>query len=96
MLNGLLPIGSVVLLNESEKRVMIVGFGQKSDQNPEKLWDYVGVLFPEGYMFADKLFLFDNDQIKQIYALGYQDIEQLSFKSKIDVAIEQLRTQEHK
>lgn len=95
MLNGLLPIGSVVLLEESKKRVMIVGVGQKGVGEQGKLWDYAGVLFPEGFMAADKLFLFNNDQIEQIYALGYQDAEQLAFKAKVDAAMEKLRAAEN-
>ena len=94
MLNGLLPIGSVVLLKESEKRVMIIGVCQKGAANPEKIWDYTGVLFPEGFLAADKMFMFDNEQIDQIYALGYQDAEQLAFKARADEAINQIRNQE--
>ena len=91
MLSGLLPIGSVVLLHESKKRVMIIGVCQKSVNNPDKIWDYSGVVFPEGYLAADKMIMFDNEQISQIFALGYQDAEQLVFKTKVDETIKKLR-----
>lgn len=94
MLNGLLPIGTVVLLKDSEKRVMIIGVCQKGASNPEKIWDYTGVLFPEGFLAADKMFMFNNDQIEQIYALGYQDAEQFAFKAKADEMLSQLRNQD--
>ena len=94
MISGLLPIGSVVLLKESTKRVMIVGVIQKGVENPDKLWDYVGVLFPEGYISSDKLFLFDNSQIDTIYQIGYLDVESINFKLKADETIKQLRTKE--
>ncbi|MBP3413986.1 MAG: DUF4176 domain-containing protein [Clostridia bacterium] len=89
--NGLLPIGSVVLLNESRKKVMIVGVAQRSASSPDTIWDYSGVLFPEGYLGADNMILFNNEQITQLFVLGYQNAEQLAFKAKADAALEKLR-----
>ena len=43
MINGLLPIGTVVLLKESVKKVMIIGVCQRGGSNPEKIWDYSAV-----------------------------------------------------
>ena len=40
MLEGLLPIGTVVLLKESTKRVMIMGVCQRSTDNDRAIWDY--------------------------------------------------------
>ena len=61
--NGLLPIGTVALLKDSTRRVMIVGVCQKS-VNSGTFYDYAGVIFPEGFISPDKLFLFNNNQIK--------------------------------
>ena len=91
MFTGLLPIGSVVLVGNSTKKVMIVGLCQKGGSDEVKLWDYAGVIYPEGYLDPNKLFLFNNDQITQIYALGYQDAEQMAFKKKVDAVMEELR-----
>ena len=91
MLEGLLPIGTVVLLKESTKRVMIMGVCQRSADEMEKLWDYCVCFYPEGYLGADKIFLFNNEQIDRIYALGYQDEEQIAFKEKADLAMQNLR-----
>lgn len=93
MFTGLLPIGSVVLIGDSKKRVMIVGLCQKGGTEG-KLWDYAGVIFPEGYLDAQKMFLFNNEQISQVFALGYQDAEQIAFKSKADAMIQELRAKE--
>ena len=70
---GLLPIGTVVLLKDSTKRIMIIGYYQRTSDDPNKLWDYAGSLFPEGYIGADKVFLFDTEQIEQIFMVGYED-----------------------
>ncbi len=91
MFQGLLPIGSVVLLKDSTKRVMIIGVCQKGGSDPDKIWDYAGVVFPEGYMAADKVFLFDTEQIGQIYQIGYLDVESINFKNKADEAIKNLK-----
>ncbi len=92
MFTGLLPIGSVVVIGNSTKKVMIVGVCQKGGQE-EKLWDYTGVVYPEGFLDPQKMFLFNNNQITQIVALGYQDAEQLAFKEKVDIAINKLRNE---
>lgn len=90
MYEGLLPVGTVVLLKNSTKRVMIMGVCQK-EAAVEKIWDYCGCLYPEGYIGADKVFLFNGSQIERIYAIGYQDSEQMEFKKKADEALSKLR-----
>lgn len=89
MFTGLLPIGSVVIVGDSTKKVMIIGVCQKSTDG--RIFDYSGVVYPEGFLDPQKMFLFNNDQITQIAALGYQDAEQLAFKEKVDVAIVKIR-----
>ena len=93
MLTGLLPIGSVVLLEESTKRIMIIGVLQRqvNAEGESVIWDYSGCLYPEGYVGADKCFLFNNDQIAKIYSVGYQDEEQFAFKEKADEMWKQVR-----
>lgn len=73
-----LPIGSVVLLKDSTKRVMIVGVKQKQADS-DKVWDYSACLFPEGILDPDRLYLFDEDQIERLYFIGLQDGESLAF-----------------
>jgi len=89
MITGFLPIGSVVLLKDSKRRLMINGYLQKSNETG-KVWDYCGILYPEGYLNADNLFLFNNDQIDQIYALGYQDAEQFAMLERLKEAAAKL------
>ncbi len=85
MFEGLFPIGTVVLLKNSKKRVMIIGILQKQIKDGQDvIWDYSGCFYPEGYMGPDKSFLFNNDQIEKVFAIGYQDEEQFAFKTRID------------
>lgn len=60
----LLPIGSVVLLKDGDKRLMIYGVLQVADEDeghdgevPEE-YDYIGVLYPEGNIGGDHQYLF--------------------------------------
>ncbi len=73
-----LPIGSVVLLKGSKKRVMIIGLKQRQAGSTQ-VWDYSACLFPEGLLDPDKLFLFNNDQIERLFFVGMQDAESISF-----------------
>jgi len=95
MINELLPIGSVVLIGNSKKKVMIVGVCQRGGSDPNKIWDYTGVIFPEGYLDSEKMFLFDNKQISQVYFLGYQDDEQVEFKNKAEQAMQEIRKEQN-
>ena len=90
--DGLFPVGTVVLLKDSTKRLMIIGLCQQQADS-EVIWDYAGCVFPEGYMGPDKTYLFNNDQIDRLYALGYQDDEQLRFKEKADAALLKIRAE---
>lgn len=78
-----LPIGSVVLLKESNKRIMIVGVKQKQ-ANSDKVWDYSACLFPEGILDPERLYLFDSEQIERLYFIGLQDGESLAFTERLN------------
>ena len=95
VIEGFLPIGSVVLLKNSTKRVMITGVGQKgTTESGEKLYDYVGVVYPEGYQNAELNYLFNTDQIDSLYFIGFQDAEFFAFKDKADEVMKELRAEE--
>ena len=83
-----LPIGSVVLMKDAKKRVMITGYAVTSPTSGDKVWDYIGCLYPEGMISQDKNLLFDHSQIEKIFALGYSDDEQKKFMSVLDKAAE--------
>ena len=78
-----LPIGSVVFLKESQKRIMIVGVKQKQADS-DKVWDYSACLYPEGIIDPDRLFLFDSEQIERLFFVGFQDGEGLNFLNKLN------------
>lgn len=81
-----LPIGTVVLLKEGKKRLMITGFCPVANENNEKkMYDYTGVVYPEGLISASQLLLFNHSQIQKIFHMGmYRDEEEKSFKQKLN------------
>ena len=70
-----LPIGSVVMLKGGNKRVMICGRVQTRMED-NKIFDYTACLYPEGYMDAQSMYLFNNEDIDTVYYIGMQDTEQ--------------------
>ena len=83
-IQGLLPIGSVVLLKGGKKRLMIAGIRQTAKNNPDKEYDYMGVLYPEGYLSEEYNALFDHEDIKQIYFRGWEDLERQEFIKNLE------------
>ncbi len=71
-MNNILPIGSVVKLKNNLKKVMITGYNQVLVDGLD-IWDYAGVIFPEGYLDKTKTIVFMKDSIEKVYFLGYQD-----------------------
>lgn len=90
-LEGLLPIGSVVMLTGGTHRVMIIGYCQRLLNEPQQLFDYVGCLFPEGFLGAEKNYLFNRDQIDRVYHVGYTTDGQMAFADKMEDALARLR-----
>ena len=80
-----LPIGTVVMLKGGSKRVMITGFCAVEGENNNKIWDYSGCMYPEGFLSSDQTCLFDHEQIEKIYHMGLEeDEEEKEFKIKLN------------
>ena len=74
-----LPIGSVVILKGSYKKIMITGYSPVNQETKEIMFDYMACLYPEGIIQNDYNILFNHEDIKKIYAIGLQDEEQKDF-----------------
>ena len=79
----LLPIGTVVLLKNGKKRIMITGYFAIEPSEKNKVYDYSGVLFPEGILSTDNILVFNHEQIIRVDYLGLIDKEQQEFIQKI-------------
>ena len=86
-MKALLPIGSVVLLKDATKKLMIIGILQV-DQNKHTLYDYLAVPYPEGFLGADTNFLFQHEDINDVIFTGYRNPEQDTFLKAMNLLYE--------
>ena len=73
MIRDLLPIGSIVRLKNTGKKLMIFGIKQLDTKNPEVEFDYIGVLYPEGNIGSNFNYLFNHEDIEEVVYKGYED-----------------------
>lgn len=79
----LLPIGSVVLLKGGQKKLMVFGIKQTDNKTKEE-YDYIGVLYPEGNMGEVGQYLFNHENIEEVFFKGYEDKERVEFLERLD------------
>lgn len=89
---GLLPTGSVVMLEGGNHRLMIIGYAQKMDGS-EKAYDYVGCLWPEGYLRPDANYMFNQENVKEVFFLGYQTDGEQVLVAEISAALDKYRAE---
>ena len=79
----LLPIGSIVSINNSEKKLMIVGLYITLRDNIE-IYDYMGCLWPEGVLDINNNLVFNKENITKVYKEGFSDDEEKEYKEKLE------------
>ena len=78
MMKELLPLGSIVILENGEKKIMIYGRRQLAITNQEE-YDYVACLYPEGNINDEFTYLFNHSDIKEVIFTGYSDDDEIEF-----------------
>lgn len=86
----LLPIGSVVLLKNGIKKAMVIGILQSTVDKEKEIteYDYIGVLYPEGFFDVKSMFFFNHDQINDVVFRGYENPEREEFIDKLEENLE--------
>lgn len=88
-----LNIGSVVLLKGGEKRIMVIGYlPMPEEEGLDKMYDYIGCIFPEGLVSSDEMLVFNHDQIDKVYNIGYEDEESITFKNNLKTIENEIKT----
>lgn len=82
-IKDLLPVGSIVLLKDGEKKLMINGIMQNDAGDTGKNYDYLGVLYPEGHIGEGFQYLFNHEDIDEIIFRGFEDTERVEFLEKL-------------
>lgn len=81
MERNLLPLGSVVLLKNGAKRLMICGRIQ-TKEGSDKIFDYSACLYPEGLLGEESVFFFNDNDIDRLFFIGFQDEEELIYNGE--------------
>lgn len=78
-----LPVGSIVLLKNGQKKIMIYGRRQRRVTD-EHEYDYIACLYPEGNINEDYMYLFNHEDIETVVYRGYSDAEEEAFVAKLN------------
>ena len=74
-MNRILPIGSVVMLENATNPIMIFGYLQETSTVENGLFDYVGVPYPEGNVNITTQIGFQMNNISEVLFEGYRTEE---------------------
>lgn len=87
----LLPIGSVVLLKDAHKKIVIVGIMpiKHMEDGSDITYDYMGVPYPEGYMGTQSGLLFNHESIQSVIFQGFSNEERDIFVEMIQRIVDQ-------
>ena len=77
-----LPIGSVVLLEGGNKRIMICGRIQ-AQAGSDIIYDYSACYYPEGIVDPKSMFFFNRDAIETVYFRDYEDQDELDYRHDV-------------
>lgn len=88
MNNKYFPVGTVCKIKDTEHKVMIVGYFYKNN-SADKIYDYCACPHPEGLMANSSKYLFDHEQVEQVYALGYMNEAAIEYNYALKELISQ-------
>ncbi|MCJ0930442.1 DUF4176 domain-containing protein [Virgibacillus halodenitrificans] len=89
-----LPNGTVVLLKGGNKKLMIYGRKQllvqeediENETDDLSMYDYLGVLYPEGYIDQEHSYVFNHADISEVIFEGYKNEEEEAFQEVLKQA----------
>ena len=74
-MKNLLPLGSIVLLENGIKKIMVFGRLQVNEVNGQ-VYDCAGCFYPEGLLKNEKIFLFNDEDINTLVFKGFENEEE--------------------
>ena len=79
-----LPIGTVVLLKNGTKEIMINSYCVFGKTKADKMYEYGACLYPEGVIDTDNVYVFNHDDIDKVIHLGYSSDLQKEYSKKLN------------
>ena len=86
-----LPLGSLVMLKEAKRPVVIIGYTIVEEGN-KKIWDYLGCAYPFGVIDPHKNLLFQRNQIDKVLHTGYIDEEGNNFLNQLLESVSEIQS----
>lgn len=83
-----LPLGTVVRVDDSDQKVMIIGRIQQDRNNPDIKYEYSAVLYPQGLVNPKENYMFNLNQVRQIYYLGFSNNDNVIFEEHMNQYLE--------
>ncbi len=83
MKETLLPNGSIILLKGGNLKLMIYGRKQTlvtDDERNGKMYDYLAVPYPEGYISPEYTYVFKHEHIAEVVFKGFVNQEEEDFQ----------------
>ena len=98
MKNRFLPIGTIVLLKNGKKEIMITSYGVmpegeiivngKTESGDKKMFEYGGCTYPEGFVNPSNIICFNHSNIEKVCYMGYETDEYRSFNDVMNKTYE--------
>ncbi|MFR9271948.1 MAG: DUF4176 domain-containing protein [Clostridia bacterium] len=89
-----LPLGSIVVVKGSAKKVLIIGRAVIGTMHGEsRYFDYVGCTYPEG-LVGDAVLYVNHTDLDEVIQRGYEDEEEERMQRYIKEQVEQLHAKE--
>ncbi len=82
-------LGSVVNLGTEEKDLKVVIIGRMLQNEEKEIYEYVGVLYPYGYLGGEEAILFKHDDIQEVVWEGYVDSKEEEYNKALQEAREE-------
>jgi len=92
--NKFLPLGSVVLLKDAKRYVVIIGYAV-IEEGSTKVWDYMGCAYPIGVITSTGNLLFNRNQIEKVIHTGFSDEEGDKFIKTVGETLVKYNNEQH-
>lgn len=80
------PIGTVVVLKDGTWPLMIYGRKQIAKKNINTVYDYVGCVYPQGYMEKDYVVFFQHNDIEKVLHEGMISTVEIDMEKMLHVS----------
>ena len=86
-MKNFLSLGSVVKVRGTDQLLMIYGRLQKS-ASTGAIYDYLACEYPSGSNNPSQGYLFNDEDIQEIFYIGFQDVDEFNYKLVLEDYLE--------